>query len=131
MVCLWYNWVKDEQPEWLGKYVYNITINKSATIDITHKNPNKLLVITNDKDFITFSRRYGSSTWMINWAKDYGGIEICPYLPTIAKSNNKKYAWYHTWDVASGVVWNTKLISAITLFFERNNDKYVRTRTHK
>ena len=41
---------------------------------------------------------------MIDWprvAKDYAGIEICPYL-----DSRRDIMWYYGWDVASGCVWD-------------------------
>ena len=41
---------------------------------------------------------------MIDWprvAKDYAGIEICPYL-----YSRRDTMWYYGWDVASGCIWD-------------------------
>ena len=62
----------------------------------------------------------------INWdkvSKDYGGIEICPYLP-----QRKHYLWYSSFDAASGCIWNTKsIIKNSELIYEKKKGKYVKT----
>ena len=89
--------------------------------NIHNKDKNKLLVIKTMKDFDIFNKRYRieENTYsLINWkivAKDYGGIEICPFI-----SKRKNYIWYSSWDVASGCIWNIKsIIKNIQLIYEK------------
>ena len=64
--------------------------------------------------------------YFINWdqvSKDYGGIEICPYL-----KERDHYNWYSGFDVASGCIWNTKaIIKNSELIYEEKKGKYVKT----
>lgn len=139
----WYNWVSGEMPEWLYKYIHKININSKVLTDIENKNKDKILVINNLKDFDIFNKRYGHldknennnnifsnnmkwKNYLVNWdkvSKDYGGIEICPYL-----TQRKHYLWYNTFDVASGCIWNTKaIIKNSELIYEKKKGKYVKT----
>ena len=127
----------------LFEYLHKIEFNRNILTDIKNKDKDKILVIKNKKDFVTFNKRYGkkliskkyykkygldpSLIWdIIDWkkvSKDYGGVEFCLYLKSI---NN--YIWYLQWDVSSGVVWNTKsIIKGSKLIGKKNNNnKYVK-----
>ena len=90
-------------PHWLHKYVHKINKNVLTNIKNKNENKNKLLVINTIKDFDIFNKKYRyigffeknnfwsnkkDESYMINWnevSKDFGGIEICPYL---LKRNN-------------------------------------------
>ena len=109
-----------------NKYLYHIKLN-----------PDKILFIRNLDEFKTFTTQYSVDKNdnhqfdfpLINWfdvAKDYSGIEICPYLSELKPSNIIGFkfsvyntpdqdAWYYYWDVASGCVWNKEGIKSITL----------------
>ena len=137
----WYNWVVVEGIPWLHKYIHKININNNVLTDIKNKDKDKLLVISNIKDFDIFNKKYGYSAsynkkfWknkgggndLIKWdkvAKDYGGIEICPYL-----TDKRYYLWYNTFDVASGCIWNTKsIIKNSELIYEKKKGKYISLR---
>jgi hypothetical protein len=131
----WFNWIiKQDIPEWFHKYIHKISLNKGVLTNINNKDPNKLLIIKNTKDFDLFNKAYGVllPTYMrskgyhnyyINWKKvsmDFAGIEICPYL-----INRKKYSWYLTWDVASGCIWNTSIINDTSIVYQKKSGKYV------
>ena len=118
----WYKWVKSEMPMWLYKYIYKIDIINKTSINNPDKN--KILIINTESDFDIFINKYKENRkQFINWsnvAKDFGGIEICPYM-----SSKSKYQWYDTWDVASGCVWNYKsIIKSISLIYVKNGNKY-------
>ena len=99
----WYNWCLKEMPHWLHKYVHKINKNVLTNIKNKNENKNKLLVINTIKEFDIFNKKYRyigffetinfwsnkkDESYMINWnevSKDFGGIEICPYL---LKRNN-------------------------------------------
>lgn len=83
----------------------------------------KLLVLDSVKKIIDFNKKYGDEAeWRkevkiklpsvfnsklkadINWqsvARDYSGIEICPYQWDL----RMELDWYYGWDVASGCIW--------------------------
>jgi hypothetical protein len=51
---------------------------------------------------------------LIDWkkvAKEYSGIEICPYIG----EQRLKFSWYYPWDVASGCVWDNSAVKSINL----------------
>ena len=55
----WYNWILNEMPEWLHKYIYKININTNILTNIHNKDKDKLLIINNIKDFDIFNKKYG------------------------------------------------------------------------
>lgn len=130
-----YNWTQIEGM-FQHKYIHKININSKVLTDIENKNKDKILVIDNINDFDIFNRRYGHldkndhnmkwKNYLVTWdkvSKDYGGIEICPYL-----TQRKHYLWYNTFDVASGCIWNTKtIINSSELIYEKKKGKYVKT----
>lgn len=133
----WYNWIiREDMKDFLHRYIHKININRNILTTIQIKDKNKLLVIKNTKDFDIFNKRYGIKYddlsgqydiihYVINWkkvARDYGGIEICPYL-----SRRKKYFWYLMWDVASGCIWDVRhIIKNIELIYEKKKRKYIK-----
>lgn len=116
--------------DWFHKYVQKVNFKRGVTISINEKrNPLKVLLISNEKDLLLFTKRYGfidanykkefsylksyfkSMTHFatrIDWyqvSKHYAGIEICPHLVAC-----QEYLWYDMFDVASGCVWNLPAI---------------------
>ena len=126
----WYNFIKNEgMYNWLYKYIHKIKIKKEKLTTIKNKNNEKLLIINNINDFDKFYNEYRIfhnilDYYLIDWikvSKDYGGIEICPYL-----QEKRKIKWYNTWDVASGCIWNNNIIKDILLIYEKKNNKYIK-----
>ena len=76
-------------------------------------NPAKILFIKNDEDMINFIKKYKPHPHLgIVWeniAKDYSGIEICPYLDNFRDTQ----LWYYPWDIASGCIWNNDAIKNV------------------
>ena len=74
-------------------------------------NLNRMCVIRTEKEMKNFHRKYSYKANSydvvpnaIDWvavAKDYDGIEICPYQYKF----RMEYSWYYGWDVASGCIW--------------------------
>ena len=100
----WLNWMSTDMPECLNKvnYIYELTLD-----------PTTICFIRTADDLQKFDRKYGSkTTWggeTINWAKvarDYKGIEICPYQG----ADRYVYDWYYGWDIASGCIWDASAI---------------------
>lgn len=112
----WIEWTKSEMPEWLKeyKYLYEISIT------------DRVLKIDTPEKFKAFEEEYVDngpnadkfSNW-IDWArvaKDYDGIEICPYRDKFRMKSD----WYYTWDVASGCIWSPGGIKDIKLIGTKN-----------
>jgi hypothetical protein len=115
----WLDWLKYEMPHWIGKYIYAIELNED-----------KILKITNVQEFEEFERAYrasekddpsrmhgfgggGGDISYIDWpkvAKEYGGVEICPYM-----SSKREVDWYYPWDVASGCIWSSGVVKSLKL----------------
>ena len=87
----------------------------------------KILILDNDSKIKEFAEEYGDTIkelekfkfgnkkykQYINWnmvAKNFSGIEICPYSFPL----RMQLDWYYSWDVASGCVWNKNAIKNIT-----------------
>ena len=135
----WYDWIIQEGMfDFLYKYIHEITLNRNILTDIKNKDKNKLLVINNIKDFDTFDKKYRhlyidskkNKYNFINWdkvAKDYGGIEICPFLKKKKSDIIYNMSWYDTWDVASGCIWNIEsIIKNTKLIYEKKGKKYIK-----
>jgi hypothetical protein len=123
----WVEWVVSNMPHWAKKNIYEIGIGGNV------------LRISNSRELREFSNKYktgipgGLSTLhdlydnlYIDWpkvAKEYDGIEICPYIGACRMEMN----WYYPWDVASGCLWNQAGLSNTKLIaqYDENQDKYV------
>ena len=102
----WDDWCRYEMPQWItgSPHVYRIEVNLS-----------RMIVIRSDADFRDFDARYrvfqrGMS--LIDWsavARDYDGIEICPYQSKFRMSSD----WYYPWDVASGCIWGSGAFKSV------------------
>jgi hypothetical protein len=49
---------------------------------------------------------------VIDWprvVRDYAGIVIAPYQPTL----RHRFMWYYFWDCASGCIWDTSIIDSV------------------
>ena len=116
----WIEWTKSEMPEWLKeyKYLYEISIT------------DRVLKIDTPEKFKDFESKYSASRngdesgryseKFINWAsvaKDYDGIEICPYMGQFRMGSSD---WYYPWDVASGCIWSPGGIKDVKLIGTKN-----------
>lgn len=111
----WYDWVI-RNGIFYAKYMHKITMRENSFASIREKDVNCILLIANNIDFDIFCKTYKIQNndifCLIDWkkvAQDYGGIEISPYRGKTPLSS----IWYHSWDVASGCVWNLKIIHNI------------------
>jgi hypothetical protein len=102
----WDDWCRYEMPQGItgSPHVYRIEVNLS-----------RMLVIRNDDDFESFVSKYRvfkSGFGLIDWprvARDYDGIEICPYQQQRRMSSD----WYYPWDVASGCIWGSGAFKSV------------------
>ena len=85
----------------------------------------QMLVISSVEEFEAFQNsqytKQGKLEVEIDWpavARDYAGIEICPYRSEMRDHLDK--FWYYTWDVASGVIWKPSAILSLDLISEPN-----------
>lgn len=109
----WIDWTRYEMPNWIGKYIYKVDIDKSNILEIkTHR------------DLMVFNRQYQSLKSVtgyrrekgeaIDWdviSKKYDGIEINPYQ----QEARYQYMWYYGWDIASGCIWNLNKVKLTLL----------------
>lgn len=107
----WINWVKANEPDWMGEHIYKVHINTT-----------NVLRINNRSDFMRFHEKYKVSIKygvayhisQIDWRKvasQYSGIEIVPYLNEFRLKEG--YSWYYGWDVASGCVWKSSAVTKL------------------
>lgn len=107
----WINWVRSEMPDWETEHVFRLSIDES-----------KMKIIRNYQQLVEFEKEYSLPIdgWddyngrylYIDWervARDYGGIEIAPYL----YEARYKHMWYYGWDVASGCIWGTGVVKRL------------------
>lgn len=114
----WLSWLTYEMPEWIGNYVYSINVNEGSMLNI--RSYDQLMEFDETYGVKSEWSRYGIERH-IDWgkvAKEYDGIEICPYIWDARYS----MAWYHTWDVASGCIWRPSAVQSIKLIAEKNSD---------
>lgn len=105
----WIDWTRYEMPNWVGKYIYKVDIDKSNILEIkTHMD---LMVFTRQHQSLKNVNREGDA---IDWdviSKKYDGIEINPYQ----QEARTQYMWYYGWDVASGCIWNLNKVKLTLL----------------
>ena len=99
----WVEWLQSEQPSWMAgyKYAYRVVPSK------------RVLKLTTAKQVLAFSKKYGAlpDGSSLNWmavARDWAGIEICPYQYVL----RFPLIWYYGWDVASGCIWDPSGLAA-------------------
>lgn len=105
----WLDWCRSEEfrtdKPWFS---HEVTLTPEAEI----------LTLASAEGIRTFTRRYGRQitpgldSHRIAWdevAADYDGILITPYQWSCR--NGTGTFWYYGWDVASGCIWNTDVIS--------------------
>ena len=123
----WVEWFEENMNSRITKYIYEVKLFNNIKTDLANPDKNKLLVIKNMKELDDFHNKYfvKNKHELIDWKKvsrDYGGIEICPYM----QKYRFKYNWYYTFDVASGCIWNLEpIIKKTRLIYHRKNNKYV------
>ena len=113
---LWYECQDGSSETWKEFCEFGLTAGYSK-YDSTYNvvlNDYEILFIPDEYHFEKFYKMYSVDhpsgpkfDKMIDWprvAKDYAGIEICPYLSS--KRNDDDSFWYYGWDVASGCVWD-------------------------
>lgn len=95
----------DNQLDWLTKrFLYRLTISPDV----------RLLTIGDTASLDRFHSEYKIAvkywtfqTELIDWrkvAERYDGIEIAPYI----WERRLESRWYHSWDCASGCLWETR-----------------------
>ncbi len=113
----WKRFVQSEMPGWAGGYNYKYLLDL---------NLNRMKVIRTEREMEIFHMGYSSKEVdhlihhpnAIDWeavARDYDGIEICPYQSKF----RMRLDWYYPWDVASGCVWGSGAFKGVT---EIDND---------
>jgi hypothetical protein len=118
----WIDWCIGAEFNGLGKYIYEIELNKKANI---------LLIDTKDKIF-EFGNKYKNTKYpyakfnstIIDWERvkeDYDGIEVSPYFYDLRLAYD--LLWYYGWDVPSGCLWKANTKKKITLIAEYDNYK--------
>ena len=105
----WIDWTRYEMPNWVGKYIYKVDIDKSNILEI--KTRMDLMVFTRQHQSLKNVTGEGDA---IDWdviSKKYEGIEINPYQ----QEARTQYIWYYGWDVASGCIWNLNKVKLTLL----------------
>lgn len=105
----WLDWCRSEEfrtdKPW---YSHAVTVAPEA----------RILTLTSVEEILAFNRRFGvergapGMTTYIAWdqvAAEHDGIVIAPYQ--WACRNGRGTFWYYGWDVASGCIWNTSVVS--------------------
>ncbi len=99
----WIDWAECAGSEYMGKYVYEVDINGSNTLQI--KNYSEIIEFT--KEYKSIEQIIPGIIFFIDWPRMehiYDGIEINPYIGQAR--TKEKTIWYYSWDVPSGCIWN-------------------------
>jgi len=138
---IWLDFAKEHLSDSFKKRTKYIYIVKPIYTTFTEKDSEKVLQIKDLETFDNFTIKYGkqnktgySNRILIDWQKvekDYGGIEVIPFLKTRADFNypngrklfnnfklNKEssvFTWLNSWDIPSGCIWNA---NAVKEFYE-------------
>jgi hypothetical protein len=120
----WLEWCENEEPEWVHKYVSDVTLDLP-----------RILVINSLEMFDAFTEECGNfetpAGWRyrIDWprvASRYAGIEIAPYF--WERRLEPAASWYYSWDCASGCIWDASALLDRRVIRERNDDgKWIKT----
>lgn len=112
----WKRFVQAEMPSrWKKKYKHKYLLDVNLS---------RMCVIRTEEDMESFVLKYlNKETKGIEWAevaRDYDGIEICPYQWRFRPSNlddlqaKSIFSWYGVWDVASGCIWGRGAFKGVT-----------------
>lgn len=136
----------------MQKYIHKLNLKKNSLTTLDKKDKGKILVINKEEDIKKFTKKYRDKrikfektvlkannspkliidNSYIDWekvAKDYGGIEFCPYIPIEyigdPKTTNYRYQWYNTIDVSSGCIWNIKdILNSSKIIYKKVKNKF-------
>ncbi len=99
----WIEWAEFAGSEYRGEYIYEVDIDGSNVLQI--RDYSEIEEFT--KEYKFEEQIIPGVIFHIDWpriASKYDGIEINPYIS--AARLDTKSAWYYSWDVASGCIWN-------------------------
>ncbi len=112
----WTKWCTSEEMGWLRPYIYEIILDKSGLLKINDIDKFEKF----EKDFqaekqedhfgFTLPPSCDGLFSKIDWhkvMKEYGAIEIAPYL----WKKRLTSMFYYGWDCASGCVWDEKILT--------------------
>ena len=100
----WIDYTRDVFPHREQEHMFKINVDES-----------QMKIIRTFEELVEFEKEYGVKDGYYTFidyervAQDYGGIEIAPYL-------GKAYGthmWYNSWDVPSGCIWRSGVITKI------------------
>ena len=107
----WVDWCSSEMPEWVTPNRHKLEIDES-----------KILKLSSISDMMKFNNKYLSKDpaltlfphieWHRVKSDGYTGIEIPTYHYQLRFAD--KFLWYYGWDVASGCIFDTRIITKVT-----------------
>jgi hypothetical protein len=117
-------------PRWIDTYdyIYEVYVDDANLLQIDNRD--ELIAFTEEYRHTDQRRAWidDADTLNINWEKvadKYDGIEINPYIHSCRLSDATR--WYYTWDVASGVCWDTWSVKVdIIGLWSDNQRQYVK-----
>lgn len=104
----WIDYTRDTFPYREQEHMFKIDVDES-----------QMKIIRTLEEMAAFDEEYGVQHDRIHYnrfidyvrvARDYGGIEIAPYI----NDAYGKFMWYNSWDVPSGCIWRKGVITKIT-----------------
>lgn len=119
----WIKFIVSEKYEKQPKYIDLLEVDKS-----------KLICINTPLALDKFHLQYGISFKThekyktIDWKavmKDYGGIEIAPYI----HQRRFSYLWYYGFDIASGCIWDADVLLSRTRLYNLRGKYYYKVKS--
>lgn len=112
---VWFSWLWREYRQWLvhPNYLYQVVPTDAV------------LQLQTEAEVIAFNARYPHPHYnsLVAWgdvARDFPGIEFCPYFPELVPVRSEKpLAWYGSLSVASGCIWNEQGLDYLRLVAQR------------
>lgn len=104
----WIDYTRDTFPHREQEHMFKIDVDES-----------QMKIIRTLEEMAAFDEEYGVQHERIphyrfidyvRVARDYGGIEIAPYID----GAYGKFMWYNSWDIPSGCIWRKGVITKIT-----------------
>lgn len=114
----WINWCKDNSRR-PGNYIYKVELTRPVKRLSSYED---IVMFTNVYGYDRHLKRLSPTFMDIDWEKfAKNGLEKGIEVTNFDQEASEAYTWIHTWDVASGCVWDTNILR-LTLLTDKGPD---------